>query len=165
LKIAGAVWPPSQERQRHGTLFYTLAQTLAAFARTLACQSLLKLLDLLFDFFFAVAGREENVVGVLELLFPFMMAAVPVGGIVFLIFLKDAGQLFIGYGPGKLHGHFIVVQAFSLKDAEFFQTMQPKHGGLKAAVKRVKGFIKMEFGGERPAEFGGMVFRAGLRPG
>jgi len=92
-------------------------------------------------------------------------AAVPVGGIVFLILLKDACQLFIGLGAGKFHGNFIVVQAFSVKDAEFFQTLQPKHGGLKAAIEDVKRFIKMEFGGERPAKTGSVVFRAGLRPG
>lgn len=33
----------------------------------LACQSLLKFFDLLFDFLFAVAHREKYVVGVLEL--------------------------------------------------------------------------------------------------
>jgi hypothetical protein len=122
--------------------------------RALARQSLLKLLDLLFDLLLAVTGREEDVVGVAELLFPFVMAAVPIGGIVLLIFLKDACQLFIGFGAGKLHRDFVCVQAFSLKDAELFKTMQPEHGGLKAAVKGVKGLIKMQFGGEWPAEIG-----------
>jgi hypothetical protein len=142
-----------------------LARALAMLAWALPRQSLLKLLDLLFDFLFAVAGRKEDIVGILELFFPFAMAAVPVCGIVFLIFLKDARQFFIGFCAGKLHGDFIGVQAFALKDAEFFQAVQPEHGGLKAAVEGVKGFIKMEFGGKRTAEIGRVKVSAGLRRG
>jgi len=149
-----------------GTLFSTLfARTLAMLTWALPRQSLLKLLDLLFDLLFAVAGSEKDVIGVLELLFPLVMAAVPIGGVVFLVFLKDARQLFIGFGASKLHGHFIGVQSFSLKNAEFFQALQPEHGGLKAAIEDEKGLIKMEFGGKRPAKAGSVVIRAGLRPG
>ena len=53
-----------------------LARSLAMLTWALACQSLLKFLNLLFDLLFAVTGRKEDIVGVLELLFSFVMAAV-----------------------------------------------------------------------------------------
>jgi hypothetical protein len=53
--------------QRH-SISALLAWTPALFTRALPRQSLLKLLDLLFDLLFAVAGRKKDIVDVPELL-------------------------------------------------------------------------------------------------
>jgi len=84
---AGALCRRRDERRRLKSLIFDAS---CASARAVypgfGVPVLLKRLDLLFDLLFAVAGCEEDVVGVLELLFPFVAPEVPVGGIVFLIF-------------------------------------------------------------------------------
>jgi hypothetical protein len=134
--------------------FYALGAFLSFRMRPfgmLAGETSLKLLDLFFDFLFAVASGEENVVGIGDAFLSFAVATVPEGRIVLFIALHDGGELVIGLRAGQFEHDFLITEVFLAKNAKTFQALQAGQGDFKASVEKVKGLVKMDFGGKRAA--------------
>ncbi len=106
---------------------------------------MLEALHLLLYLLFSAFRREKYIVGILELVFPFLLHPVETRTFVLLVIAKCFYQLVIRVGAGVFKFDFAGVQIFGSEKSKILKSFQAQQRGMERAIEVKDSFVNLEF--------------------